>query len=141
MTAQDDASMSTTGGCLCRQLRYEVDGTPAYAGFCHCPDCRRATGTGHSCFIGYPTDAVRISGEARAFGVVGGSGAQSYRHFCPVCGTHVFGRRDPDDGTLTIYAGTLDEPEKFRPAVAVFVRSRLDWDRSALDLQERQTLE
>lgn len=128
--------MLTTGRCLCGKLSYRASAPPVYAGFCHCPDCQRATGTGHSCYIGFACAAVEITGETKAYGVVGGSGADSYRHFCPTCGTHVFGRREPDDGTYTIYAGTLDDPESFRPENSIFVRSRRSWDVIQGNLEE-----
>ena len=123
-----------TGRCLCGQASYEVRAEPVYAGFCHCRDCQRATSTGHSCYIGFARDAVTLSGETRAFPVRADSGALSFRHFCPDCGTHLFGRREPDDGHFTVYAGTLDEPERFVPRESIFVRSRRDWDVSGLDL-------
>lgn len=129
-----------TGRCLCSQVRYEARGEPEYAGFCHCRDCQRATSTGHSCYIGFRRDAVTIFGETAAFPLKADSGATSLRHFCQRCGTHLFGLRDPDDGHYTIYAGTLDDPELFRPLNAVFVRSRRSWDRADLDLPEFEAL-
>jgi hypothetical protein len=132
--------MTMTGGCLCGAVRYAATGAPAYAGLCHCLDCQRATGTGHSAYAGFPRERVTIHGMTRAFAVIGGSGARSLRHFCPTCGTHVFGVRDPDDGTYTIYAGTLDDPELFAPREAIFVRSRRRWDHGTPPLPEFQTL-
>ena len=128
--------VTLAGGCLCGAVRYEAAGPPEYAGLCHCRDCQRATGTGHAPYMGFAHDHVTIRGETRAFAVIGGSGARSLRHFCPTCGTHVFGVRDPDDGTCTIYAGTLDDPELFAPREAIFVRSRRSWDHGALPLPE-----
>ena len=132
--------MAMTGGCLCGAVRYEASGGPDYAGLCHCRDCQRATGTGHGTYMGFARERVAIRGETRAFAVTGGSGAHSLRHFCPTCGTHVFGVRDPDDGSYTIYAGTLDDPEQFAPREAIFVRSRRSWDHDALGLPAFDTL-
>lgn len=129
-----------TGRCLCGQAGYEVRAEPAYAGFCHCRDCQRATSTGHSCYIGFRHEAITLRGETRAHGVRADSGAMSFRHFCPHCGTHLFGRREPDDGHYTIYAGTLDEPGWFAPHDAIFVRSRLAWDVNGTVLPEHQAL-
>jgi hypothetical protein len=53
-----------TGGCLCGAIRYEYDGEPGAANYCHCADCRRCTGSAFN--IG-----VRI--EARLFSVVRGN--------------------------------------------------------------------
>ena len=81
------------------------------------------------------SDALKRAGRVRA-----DSGAMSLRHFCTRCGTHLYGRRDPDDGHYTIYAGTLDEPDRFEPGDAIFVRSRQAWDVSRLDLPEHRAL-
>ncbi len=129
-----------TGRCLCGQVSYEARAEPDYAGFCHCRDCQRATSTGHSCYIGFRREAVSVSGETRAHPVRADSGAMSFRHFCPQCGTHLFGRREPDDGHYTIYAGTLDEPDRFEPHDAIFVRSRQAWDSGGLDLPQFDAL-
>lgn len=129
-----------TGRCLCGQAGYEARGEPAYAGFCHCRDCQRATSTGHSCYIGFPRGAVSLFGDTRAFPVRADSGAMSLREFCPECGTHLYGRREPDDGHYTIYAGTLDDPDRFEPRNAIFVRSRRDWDAGGPDLPAFEAL-
>lgn len=35
----------TTGGCLCRQIRYEATGAPAMNVLCYCENCRKVTGS------------------------------------------------------------------------------------------------
>lgn len=132
---------TTTGGCLCGAVRYVATGEPEYAGLCHCRDCQRATGTGHACYVGFRRERVRIDGATRAFAVTADSGRRSLRHFCPTCGTHVFGVRDPDDGTYTVYAGTLDDPERFSPRTAIFVRSRRHWDLPEARLHESDAMD
>jgi hypothetical protein len=56
-----------TGGCLCGALRYAAEGDPRFAGYCFCADCRKASGSGLIPFMGYPSSAVRFSGETRQF--------------------------------------------------------------------------
>ena len=41
------------GGCLCGALRYTADKAPAYAGYCFCADCRKASGSGWVGFMGF----------------------------------------------------------------------------------------
>ena len=125
-----------TGGCLCGAVRYEARGAPLWSGFCHCRDCQRITGTGHSCYRGFPREAVTVQGETRGYGVTADSGHVSVRRFCPTCGSHIFGEAGNAPGTISIYAGTLDDPSLFKPANAVFVRSRPEWDRMPGGLPE-----
>ena len=56
-----------TGGCLCGALRYAAEGDPLFAGYRFCANCRQASGSGFIPFMGYPSSAVRFSGETRPF--------------------------------------------------------------------------
>ena len=84
--------MKATGGCLCGAVRYEIDGEALFMGFCHCRDCQKATGAGHAPGMSFRRRSVRISGETRTFAVIGSSGRPMPRHFCPACGSSLFGR-------------------------------------------------
>ena len=125
-----------TGGCLCGAVRYEAAGAPLYAGFCHCRDCQRATGTGHSCYMAFLREAVTLRGKTRAYASGPVGGRRGVRHFCPVCGSARVGEPGSAPETINLYAGTLDDPSLFRPTAAIFVRSRPEWDRPAVVLEE-----
>jgi hypothetical protein len=49
------------------------------------------------------------------------------RNSCAVCGGLVFGGEIGVSDSFTIYAGSLDEPQAFRPTIAIFTRNRPDW--------------
>jgi hypothetical protein len=115
------------GGCLCGALRYEAEGEPIYAGLCYCSDCRKASGSGFIPFMGFPSDAVRFSGQTRRFISKAASGADAVRNSCPVCSSLVFGGEIGKAKVFTIYAGSLDDPAPFRPAIAIFTRDRSTW--------------
>jgi hypothetical protein len=116
-----------TGGCLCGRLRYEADGEPAYAGFCYCGDCRKASGGGSIGYMGFPATAVRFSGATRQFASKSANGGVSTRNFCPTCGGLVFGGIAGESVSHTIYAGSLDDPSRFRPTAVIFNRDRPAW--------------
>jgi hypothetical protein len=116
-----------TGGCLCGALRYEAEGEPLYAGHCYCADCRKASGSGFSPFMGYPSSAVRFSGASRTTVTKAFRGGEAVRNFCPVCSSLVFGGRIGEDASHTLYAGSLDDPSLFKPQIAIFARDRPDW--------------
>jgi len=116
-----------TGGCLCGGLRYEAQGEPAYAGHCYCGDCRKASGSGFIPFMGFAASAVRFTGHSRTFTCKSASGGDAVRNSCPVCGGLVFGGIVGQDEMHTIYAGSLDDPTLFKPAIAIFTRNRPAW--------------
>jgi hypothetical protein len=116
-----------TGGCLCGALRYEAEGEPKLAGHCYCADCRKASGSGFVPFMGFPSDAVRFSGQSLKFTSKAENGNDAVRNSCPVCGSLVFGGEVGKAKIFTIYAGSLDDPSLFHPTVAVFIRDHPSW--------------
>lgn len=116
-----------TGGCLCGAVRYEAEGEPLYAGHCHCADCRKASGSGFIPFMGFASDKVRFSGETLQVRSPAFRGGEAVRNRCVVCGSLVFGGVVGLDDSHTIYAGSLDDPGLFQPAMALFARERPDW--------------
>jgi hypothetical protein len=116
-----------TGGCLCGALRYEAEGETVFAGHCYCADCRKASGSGFIPFMGFPSSAVRFSGQSLKFKSKAASGGDAVRNSCPVCGGLVFGGEVGKSKVFTIYAGSLDDPSLFHPTVAVFTRDRPTW--------------
>ena len=53
-----------SGGCRCGAgARSKRSGEPLSVGYCHCSDCRRATGAPVSAFVGFRADEVSLAGE------------------------------------------------------------------------------
>lgn len=117
-----------TGGCQCGAIRYEISADPVFAGHCHCRDCQRATGTGHSSLMGFPEQAVKLSGTPRYYEVRTDRGGTAARGFCPTCGSPVVGRSTGFPGILTIMAGSLDDPSQFKPGAVVYAKRAQAWD-------------
>jgi hypothetical protein len=112
-------------------VRYEIAVDPVMMGNCHCADCRKYSGTGHGSNLAFPEAAVAIAGELAQFDVEADSGATVSRHFCPKCGVKVFSASTGFDGMTMISAGTLDDPELFKPMFAVYASSAPSWDQPA----------
>jgi hypothetical protein len=121
------SSKRYAGGCLCGALRYEAEGEPTLMGICYCADCRKASGSGFIPFMGFAAVAVRLSGPTLTFVSKAARGGDATRNACPVCAGLVFGGKAGVDDSYTIYAGSLDDPSLFRPAIAIFARDRPDW--------------
>ena len=86
-----------TGGCLCGALRYEAFGEPLGSGHCYCVDCRRASGSGFIPFMGFKAEAVRFTGESRAFRSKAANGGEAVRNRCANCMSLVFGGETGQD--------------------------------------------
>lgn len=80
----------TTGGCLCGKVRSEASGQPYRVGICHCLDCRKHHGALFHASAIFPAEAVAVQGETHVY---------AGRHFCPHCGSSVFGRSDDEMGS------------------------------------------
>jgi hypothetical protein len=124
-----------TGGCLCGALRYEAIGEPLGSGHCYCADCRKASGSGFIPFMGFKADAVRFIGEARQFRSPAASGGDAVRNSCPICMSLVFGGEIGKTDSHTLYAGSLDDPSRFRPTIAIFTAGRPAWAMIPPDLK------
>lgn len=103
------------GGCLCGQLRITAKGSPYRVGMCHCLDCRKHHGALFHASAIFPSDAVTITGESRAY---------KGRHFCPNCGSTVFGRSKDE---VEINLGILDAPDQLMPTYESWTIRREAW--------------
>jgi hypothetical protein len=135
-----DTGTPYTGGCLCGAVRYEATGEPLWAGHCYCADCRKASGSGFIPFMGFASVAVRFSGETNRFRSKAFRGGEAVRNSCPVCGGLVFGGVVGEDDSHTIYAGSLDDPSRFHPQIAIFTRDRPAWALIPPDLTTFDTM-
>lgn len=117
-----------TGRCLCGACTYEISGEPIVVAHCHCLDCQRLSGAGHSTGAMFPEDSIAISGEPALFTLTSESGATVTRLFCGACGSPLFGRNTGMPGVMTVTLGTLDASDGLTPQVAIFARSRRAWD-------------
>jgi hypothetical protein len=104
-----------TGGCLCGNVRVVATGRPYRVGICHCLDCRKHHGALFHASAIFPQDAVTIIGETRAY---------TGRHFCPNCGSTVFGRSEDE---IEVNLGALDVPNQFTPTYELWTIRRESW--------------
>ncbi|HVV28224.1 MAG TPA: GFA family protein [Rhizomicrobium sp.] len=116
-----------TGGCLCGALRYVARGRPTGMGLCYCADCRKASGSGFIPFMNFPAEAIVFTGKVLTHRMAHADGREAVRNSCALCGGLVFGGPLGQTDSHTIYAGSLDDPSRFRPAIAIYVRDALPW--------------
>lgn len=115
-----------SGSCLCRAVRFELDGDLPPIQFCHCGDCRKAQGSAFASNIPVQESAFRlISGESDLQAYESSPGKQ--RVFCRRCGSPIFSRHVSKPGVLRLRAGTLDVPTGADPGFHFHVASKADW--------------
>lgn len=117
-----------SGRCLCGSVRYEYAGEPGEATYCHCHDCRRATGGAYT--VGVLTRAAGlsiVSGRVKGYTSAGDSGNKITREFCPKCGSPLFTRAQAYPNLVWIKAGSLDEPESIKPSYQTWTQCAVPW--------------
>lgn len=123
-----------TGGCLCGAVRYTCTAEPAMAGHCHCEDCRRSSGSGHSSHLAVPDASLTLTGKTKGYARAADSGNMVTRHFCPECGSPLFSRNDAMPGMIFLRASSLDDLEVFKPQMHVYAARAASWDHPAAEL-------
>ena len=114
------------GGCLCGGVRFRVTGKLGPAGYCHCKQCQRASGSAF---------ASNAPTRTRYFALTSGaelvteyeSSPGKYRAFCARCGSPVYSRRDSEPELRRLRLGTLDSDPGRRPLAHVWVSAKAPW--------------
>lgn len=128
------------GGCACGAIRYKLTERPLIVHACHCRDCQRITGSAFVINLWIERKFVEASVAPKSFRLTAGSGKPVDVFFCEKCGTYLwsFYHAAPGDA-LFVRAGTLDQPEKVKPDVHIFTRSKLPWLQLSKDVPAFET--
>ena len=129
-----------TGGCACGAIRYSIAGEPLFANHCQCRDCQRESGTGHGSYATFARDGVTVTGDAKKWDMVGGSGNVKTRAFCSVCGLPVYMTFAAMPEIFTIRAASLDEPARYKPQVVTYAARGYGWDHLDAELTKFETM-
>jgi hypothetical protein len=124
-------TMVLTGGCLCGAIRYEIsaDGGEV-VDYCHCRQCRAASGAPVLPWIQVPPASFRLTaGAAKGFA----SSTHATRWFCPECGGQIY-MTDINDKSVGVTLGTLDDANLVQPTVHGWTDARLRWFDTTDDL-------
>ncbi|WP_114388867.1 GFA family protein [Notoacmeibacter marinus] len=116
------------GRCRCGAVSFELTAEPHFTSYCHCEDCRRATGAPVVAFVGVHDSEIVWRGEPS-----GRYGEPPVtRFFCDTCGSPIGYRDARLDGRTYFYTAVLDTPDRFAPTVHAFYPERIVW----LDLHD-----
>lgn len=112
---------SHTGGCRCGAVRFEATADPHHVSYCHCADCRRATGAPVVAFVGFMAEQASVHGEElRRF-----ENGPVTRSFCGVCGSPISYVDARIGDRVYFLLGVMDMPARYKPTLHAHVREQL----------------
>ena len=127
-------SDKVTGSCLCRAVKYNLNGPIKAVANCHCNTCKKITGGVFG--------TIAVIGEQELEIIEGQDILTSYqvsekaiKHFCRTCGTPVFVSHTKYPGHCMLHVGSLDDPGLATPAINIFCESMLPWVNGIAELQ------
>ena len=134
-------SFPAEGGCLCGKVRYRVSAESTLVNYCHCANCRKASGAPVLVWAGFKNEDFEWLGEepARYRYESEHYPAPVERLFCASCGSHLVLKCEAFEGEVDVTAGSLDDPELARPELHLFARGQLSWLHLADDLPRHET--
>lgn len=110
-----------SGGCRCGAVRFEATADPHHISFCHCADCRRATGAPVAAFVGFMAAEASVQGEElRRF-----ENGPVTRSFCGVCGSPIAYVDARIGDRIYFLLGVMDQPARYKPTLHAHVREQL----------------
>jgi hypothetical protein len=111
--------------CYCGAVTIEVQANPKGIVNCHCGQCRRLSGNAFTSWVSFPKQGIQTTGNEplTAFAVT----ANVTRHFCRVCGSHVFTSDVRLPQVLGVPAGVIEGAPLSRPAAHYFVGHKAPW--------------
>ncbi len=113
-----------SGKCLCGAVEYAVDDAFVYAANCHCPDCRRTTGSAFKPFAGIPRERFALLKGADSLLIYG----ETHGHdaHCRTCGSLLYSLVR-EAAWVHVAMGTLVDAPTIRPTHHIFVGSKAPW--------------
>jgi hypothetical protein len=126
------------GGCVCGEISYECRAEPIEEYYCHCTNCQKMTGSAYGAFFLVRQDRVKLTGKLTRYTLPTEYG-DTVQLFCPSCGTCIGGESASEPSTISLSAGTLEDPSSFNPSTHYWVRSKQPWDLICDDLKQEAT--
>jgi len=125
-------SGTSSGGCLCGAVRYEVAGPMRNVAICHCGQCQRTHG-GPASYAAAKKADLKLTEERGLAWYESTPGAR--RGFCKVCGGRLFWDK-ADNDYVAVAAGTIDAPTGLKTVRHIFVASKPDYYEIADGLEQ-----
>jgi hypothetical protein len=116
-----------TASCGCGALTATVTGEPVTVYVCSCLVCQRKSGSAFTYAAVFPSAAVAMTGERKAWRHVGESGRWIESMFCPTCGISVGFLSEGMPGMTGVSVGCFADPAFPPPGTHYWASRRHDW--------------
>lgn len=126
--------MKFSGKCLCGAVNYQAVGAPVVVAQCHCDECRRLSGTGHTIGAMFKSSEVTLNGNLQEYTYTSCTGSEVTKAFCATCGSPIYGANTRLADHVTLSVGTMDDASALRVQVVIFERDKQQWDQLADDV-------
>lgn len=120
-----DRNNPLQGGCLCGDVRYEIQSNQLSVCRCHCVSCRKATGAAGVVWAIVAKADYRLLGAAPREYM---SSTGVTRSFCPRCGSSLTYATTDQPNTIDVTVATLDHPELLAPTAECWLADALPWE-------------
>jgi hypothetical protein len=120
---------SREAACHCGQLRLEVTGEPFAVSICNCLACQRRTGSAFGMQAGFKADQVQVVGRFNDYVRISDEADRKEHvfHFCPECGSQVFGTEPSDPDLVVVSIGSFADPSFPPPTESGYDSRRHPW--------------
>lgn len=111
------------GRCACGAVTVSVRPGKTWVGYCHCSNCRKATGAPVSCYVGVKVADVTLEGPVKSCSLTDGV----RRTWCDACGSPLAyeSTRWPDE--MHFHIGVFDEVDELVPEFHVYTKEQVSW--------------
>lgn len=111
------------GGCLCGAIRYQVDGPALQTSYCHCIDCRKASGAPAAAWTFFRSGTLEWrQGTPKVLKF-----AARERSFCGDCGSPLMFFDPSLPEFFEMNTCTLDDPASYPPTDHCWLSDEIHW--------------
>lgn len=120
-------SNKNLGSCLCKKVKFEVEGDFESFFLCHCQFCQKDTGSAYAANLFATTSTLTwLSGQEliKTFHL---PQTRHVKSFCSHCGSAIPSLQN-EGQLLVVPAGSLDVAIKLKPNAHLFMASKASWE-------------
>lgn len=126
----DSGSLQAT--CLCGGIVFRVEDQFVLAGYCHCSECQKFSGSQCSAWGRIESEKLVVEQGEQLIQIYHKTKTGRVA-FCKVCGSSLFNRQEAGE-FVNIRLGILDDPPSIKPSMHVYYESRAPWHRESESL-------